>query len=430
MKVLKNKLISAGLIQAISFFVSGIFQLAIIFLFSKFFPSSVVGFISIISIINMFCLSMAESGIYNFVVYKKTLTKELFVSLQTFISIISFSIFIIMVVIIIYYPSIGKIEKTSIIIALTCIPIISLGSIQYAVLMNEYKFTQILVIETIFRSSQFFILLTLIKLNLDYIYIYPIALLASYVLRLLTITAYTHNHHYITYSIKRLSRNDTKDFFRFYTSQFGSNAINTFSSKIDEIIIASFINLASLGQYFIVKQVVIQLLSAIFILFRRIFMPILSSNKGKNSIYLAFKKQFRFIVMFILILNISFFLITNVFKHSNNSGYIELFTVVFTIFSMKSLSANFQCAYYQVIGKPLIELYWNMIQAVVLCLSFFLVAYFSFIDSIYTMLIFLFITNLTFYITSYFILLITKKSQSTLIYTLAMLILSLLFLVS
>lgn len=94
--------------------------------------------------------------------------------------------------------------------------------------------------------------------------IYSISFFISYIVRLIIIRILTFRDNYITNKIKYLNINIIKEFKNYYFSQLGSNAINTVSSKIDEIIVGTYFNLTLLGSYFIIKQFSIQLLSAFF----------------------------------------------------------------------------------------------------------------------------------------------------------------------
>lgn len=68
-----KKYINSGLIQILSFLISGVIQILILYIIAKYFPPNAIGLISIISIINMFCLGLAESGVLNYILYKKIL---------------------------------------------------------------------------------------------------------------------------------------------------------------------------------------------------------------------------------------------------------------------------------------------------------------------------------------------------------------------
>lgn len=89
---LKNY-INSGLIQILSFLISGIIQILVLYVIAKYFPPNAVGLISIISIINMFCLGLAESGVLNYVLYKKNIDKYIFSSVQFLVLSISFFYF-------------------------------------------------------------------------------------------------------------------------------------------------------------------------------------------------------------------------------------------------------------------------------------------------------------------------------------------------
>ncbi|HID9699178.1 oligosaccharide flippase family protein [Proteus mirabilis] len=395
-----KKYINSGLIQILSFLISGVIQILILYIIAKYFPPNAIGLISIISIINMFCLGLAESGVLNYILYKKNIDKYIFSSVQFLVLSISFFLFLILTLIT-SFLNIALIYKISLIISYLCFPLLSLGTIQYSILIRDYKFKKIFLIELFFRTSQLISIIILILIRTDFMLIYSISFFISYIVRLIIIRILTFRDNYITNKIKYLNINIIKEFKNYYFSQLGSNAINTVSSKIDEIIVGTYFNLTLLGSYFIIKQFSIQLLSAFFQLCRRLLMPIL--RKHSEKIKDIFIKQLIGIFVIILLINTLTFLVYNIFNHFNYSISfidIKLFSVLFLIFSIKSLSANYQCAYFQLIGKPFKEFNWNLIQVTLTTISLFILSYYSLINDLNELIIFLFLLNSILYLYS------------------------------
>ncbi|MBG5951250.1 oligosaccharide flippase family protein, partial [Proteus terrae] len=396
---LKNY-INSGLIQILSFLISGIIQILVLYVIAKYFPPNAVGLISIISIINMFCLGLAESGVLNYVLYKKNIDKYIFSSVQFLVLSISFFLFLTLTLIT-SFLNIVLIYKISLIISYLCFPLLSLGTIQYSILIRDYKFKKIFLIELFFRASQLISIISLILIKIDFMLIYSVSFFISYVVRLISIKTFTFRNNYITSKIKYLNINIIKEFKNYYFSQFGSNAINTISSKIDEIIVGAYFNLTLLGNYFIIKQFSIQLLSAFFQLCRRLLMPIL--RKHTERLKNIFIKQLMGIFIIILLINILTFFVYNIFDYLNYTISfinIKLFSVLFLIFSIKSLSANYQCAYFQLIGKPFKELNWNLIQVTLTTISLFFLSHYSLINNLNQLITFLFLLNSILYLYS------------------------------
>ncbi|HEI8459746.1 TPA: oligosaccharide flippase family protein, partial [Proteus mirabilis] len=169
-----KKYINSGLIQILSFLISGVIQILILYIIAKYFPPNAIGLISIISIINMFCLGLAESGVLNYILYKKNIDKYIFSSVQFLVLSISFFLFLILTLIT-SFLNIALIYKISLIISYLCFPLLSLGTIQYSILIRDYKFKKIFLIELFFRTSQLISIIILILIRTDFMLIYSIS---------------------------------------------------------------------------------------------------------------------------------------------------------------------------------------------------------------------------------------------------------------
>ncbi|EJL6998738.1 hypothetical protein NMT29_003616, partial [Vibrio cholerae] len=99
--ITKKRLVNSGFIQVITFAVSGILQLAVTLLIAQQYDADTLGIIGIVAIINLFGFSLAEAGVFNYVIYKKNISKVDFSTIQwtvlilsTLMSLLSTTIFI------------------------------------------------------------------------------------------------------------------------------------------------------------------------------------------------------------------------------------------------------------------------------------------------------------------------------------------------
>ncbi|HHQ4923499.1 TPA: oligosaccharide flippase family protein [Aeromonas veronii] len=355
-----SRMASAGFIQIVTFIIAGLCQLIVTLLLAKYYDKDSLGIISIISIINLFGFSLAEAGVCNYVIYKGAIEKRCFFTIQW--AILFLSSLMSLCSLLIYAFEYSEVICNSVAAASLCFPLLSLGVVQYSKLICDYRFKDILYIEVFFRVS----LVAFVYFFLFYdvfhnaIYGYVCSLILSYIVRLLVIHVRTKDYTFVSYK-SDFDRSVFSSFMSFYMSQIGSNAINAVGNKLDEVIILSSLGLSNLGQYFIVKQFVMQIFSALYQVKRRLLMP-LWSNKGTFNVDKVLYLSFLIVCLTTLTLYVTSNLVSVDFiAASLNSNLIMVFGVI-SMIALRYMSGNLQCAYFQVKGKPYVELYWNVIQ--------------------------------------------------------------------
>ncbi|HFS8461488.1 TPA: oligosaccharide flippase family protein [Vibrio cholerae] len=372
--ITKKRLVNSGFIQVITFAVSGILQLAVTLLIAQQYDSDTLGIIGIVAIINLFGFSLAEAGVFNYVIYKKNISKVDFSTIQWTVLILSTLMSLLSTTIFIFeYP---PVICYSVVLSSLCFPILSLGVVQYSKLICDYRFKDIFLIELFFRLS-FIILVYLFELyNVFYyeIYGYMFSVILSYLVRLILIKVRTNDYDFISYGFY-FRKSVFLSFLKFYTSQIGSNAINAFGNKADEIMILHYLGLSSLGKYFIIKQLIMQVFSALYQIKRRLIMPLWSTGKESMINKCIFLSLVLVSIMSLFVFSIlhAFMFLDKFDSISHNSNVIIIVT---SMVALRYMAGNLQCAYFQVVGKPYVELYWNMIQTLSIIVSTFIFVFF------------------------------------------------------
>ena len=343
-------------------------------LLAKYYDSESLGIISIINIVNLFGFSLAEAGVCNYVIYKGKVDKVCFSTIQWIV--FSLSALMSLLTLLIYLFDYHIVICNSIVMASLCFPILALGVVQYSKLISDYRFIDLLYVEASFRLSFVVFVFYIVKYNFfdSLIYGYVVSLIFSYLIRFLFINFVSRGYGFVSYEIK-FDLIVARSFLRFYASQIGSNAVNAIGNKLDEVIVLSSLGLSRLGQYFIIKQFVMQAFAAFYQVKRRLLMPLWSRGEAFNvdrCFYISFS-----IVTLVTLISyaLNSFIVHEVIVSSFNFNLTMLSSVT-PMVALRYMSGNLQCAYFQVKGEPYVELYWNLIQTIfisilILCVAIF-----------------------------------------------------------
>lgn len=396
-RIVKNN----GLYQVLSILTALIVQILFVYLWGQNLEKEEIGYISIVSVLTSFGLIFSNLGITNYILYKRKIYKKqlevmnnimLFVSLVIFMFVISFGF------VSDYFLDIDI--KNSLLIVAFIFPFIGLSITSQALLVKKKLLNTIAKIEIVSKISalMFFYLSLKITKNSE---VYFLSQLIMWGVKSggFLIVSRKFNH----FNLKNLKIRLVSDFAPYLKALVFGQLLNTCSQKVDEVVLALVFSFEQLGIYYSFKQLAVQLSAMYFNLIRRIFLPYIAEINGKklySKVYNITTVIYTVALVVVLITyNISFSLVFNVEVTEFNK---HLFLLAFVAVYLKYLSANVQTAYYQVIGKPLKELNWNVIQVLILVLPVTLLVSFSIISNVEFITIQIVFSYILFFVSSFF----------------------------
>jgi hypothetical protein len=158
--------------------------------------------------------------------------------------------------------------------------------------------------------------------------------------------------------------------YAYAVTQMLSQVIDIFGNKADEMIVASSMPIELFGVYASIKQIVIQAISFASPIIRRLTMPYFSKDRLINGVLnthtisiLAWSNAAY--IVFFLALAISSGFVTEWVLGKRFVPYVDLFTALSILWSVRAFAGGTISAYLQSTGKPFRDLTWTAVQVVI-----------------------------------------------------------------
>jgi O-antigen/teichoic acid export membrane protein len=155
--------------------------------------------------------------------------------------------------------------------------------------------------------------------------------------------------------------------YAYAVTQMLSQVIDIFGNKADEMIVASSMPIELFGIYASIKQIVIQAISFANPIIRRLTMPYFSRDRlidgtlNRHTISILAWSNAAYIVFF-LGLAISSGLLTEWVLGKRFLPYVDLFTALSVLWSVRAFAGGTISAFLQSTGKPFRDLTWTATQ--------------------------------------------------------------------
>ena len=339
-----------------------------------------VGELAIINIVLSFTLLLQDSGLSNYFIHRQNLTRSerssLFFINILLGSIATISVFLLSGWVGDFYHS-ENIARCLSIVAFNFI-FISLTSQYQAHFIKNLENTKLAKIEIATKLWTLICMIGLYYLGHPPLDSYIWAVLCSTVFKWVVILYLVPRewHPRFTFDNKILS-----PALSFGGYQMGSQVLNQFRGRLDQVIIGKWLGTDALGLYTIAKELVLQPNKLISPLISRIILPRLAKNQSNDD---EFSKVFSNSNNYILIFNTFIFVLMTVCLYflipilygDDFSSAFDLFIIMVVIGMVRPLGSIFG-ALAQSKGRSKIEFKWNILSFVVVSCFMFIATFFK-----------------------------------------------------
>jgi|GEM_PF-7056233 len=163
-----------------------------------------------------------------------------------------------------------------------------------------------------------------------------------------------------------------KSIFRFSTYQLLAQGLNSFATKVDEVLIGKILGIEKLGIYSLFKNLIVQIGFLVLPIVRRTTIPLLQKNKTMNFFKLTnIMTTTGIFFYFSGIAIVSSQIIENIYS-SELLIYTYSFICLAIAWALRLSAGTLLASLFVVIKKPEYELYWNLLQFLSLSAFFFI----------------------------------------------------------
>ena len=378
---IKQKAMQGVKWTALSSGVLAFFQLVQLMVLARYLTPHDFGLIAILGVITSFSQLFVDFGLSKSIIYKQSVTNEQLSSLYWFNVLVALFIYCVILISSSFIAEFYHESSLSLYINLmsTILIIQSFGQ-QFRTLFQKELYFNILAKLDIFSVIiSFFTLIVLILYNVG-IMAFIVATIVMVAMRtiLLIINGIKYHKPQFVFNLFEI-----KEFLRFGLFSVGNDIISTITGHLDVIIIGKLLGTESLGIYNIMKELILRPAQLINPIITKVSFPTMAKF---NHDLLQVKKIYLKVINYVASINFPIYIISIIFAQELVDIFLgEKWLPYISIFQILAIWALFRSignpvgSLIMALGKPHIEMYWNMLMVLYIPIQVYISSYWGII---------------------------------------------------